>query len=146
MPYKPVNDALPSQATYSIADLINASGEIAGTGYLPVGNNENAMGATWSTDGTATRLPGFGTDWSPINVYGINSSGDVVGQADNGGSTADAVLWFAGATTPTILNDAGGMAWDFARAINDAGDSSGSRKSQAAWKRSIGTPQTFQPS
>ncbi len=129
MPYTVVNDAMPTGATASGAVAINASGEIAGIGALSWGGPDD-MGATWSTIGAATILPGFSSDdWPVTAVNGINSSGDVIGyRLDTVNSYTvyyDAVLWTPGSSTPTILNDAGGQNQSAAWAINGYGDSSG---------------------
>ncbi len=130
MPYKVVKDATPTGAISTYADLINASGEIAGGGFKTGGTDR--MGVIWSKTGAATILPSLGSDWNVVSVAGINASEVTAGVEENSTlNLSDAVLWTAGATTPTILNDAGGLGLSQANAIDNVGDTVGSWESSS---------------
>jgi hypothetical protein len=122
MTYTVVNDALPTGATASNGEYINASGEVAGLGDE---TNSYEMGVTWDTSGNATVLPGI-LQWESFQVSGINASGDVVGTGRDEVGTANSVnalVWAPGATSPTVLSsaNAGSSIDDEAYAINDSG-------------------------
>ena len=123
MAYTVVNDALPTGESGSFASFINASGEIAGGGINLTSDFAN-VAITWSTTGAATILPGDQNS-NIYNVTGLNDAGDVIADGSFDGANQQALLWTAGARSPTILNDAGGFGTDLVEALNSAGDSIG---------------------
>jgi hypothetical protein len=112
MTYSVVNLSLPTGATGSGANSINASGQIAGSYY----NDGEQAAAVWSASGAITVLSGLA---SSAEAVGINASGETCGNVSNG-DTQSAYLWSATGAA-TLLSDPGGEGWDQAVAINNHG-------------------------
>ena len=114
-----VLSAVGSSSAYPVS--INASGLVAGPIVHSISGQETAT--VWNGT-TPTSLAPLNAGYSAI-AYGINNSGQVVGNADNA-SGRKAVVW--NGTTPTILAGNGS-----AYAINASGKIAGSYSHGLVW-------------
>jgi probable HAF family extracellular repeat protein len=106
--------------TFSIANGINASGQVVGTAYTSGDTAQHAF--LYSGSGPMQDLGTFGGTFSQAN--GINNSGQVVGFADISGGTRHAFL-FSGIGPMQDLNDliapTSGWILNGAQGVNDLG-------------------------
>jgi probable HAF family extracellular repeat protein len=123
-------------STSSGANAINASGQVVGeAGMQDASGNRVSHAVRWDAAasppadlGTLSGITGTLSAITSTIALGINAGGQVVGSAGtplpNGNIFGHAVLWNAGATTPTDLGDllppGSGWVLEGASAINDA--------------------------
>jgi probable HAF family extracellular repeat protein len=110
----------------SYASAINASGQIVGYSN-PAGATVDVMHGFLYSGGSMSDLGVLsGGAWSQAN--GINTWGQVVGEADNGAGSYDGFVYFGGGMTDlNNLLDSTGSGWQIcdATAVNDSGQITG---------------------
>jgi probable HAF family extracellular repeat protein len=119
--------------TYNVARAVNANGQVVGSADTKdASGNLVTHAVRW--DATAPPATDLGTlsGITSTQALGINAGGQVVGAAGmlpDGTPFGRAVLWNAGATTPTdlgsLLPPGSGWVLESAYAINDAGQIAG---------------------